>query len=179
MRDEERRSFSCAEVDERIEELVDGALGAEEARLVDEHLGGCPACRAQLEAAQSLPDELAAHFAAEAAGSEAELAAIRATVGAFNAIEAGRRGPPRPADRRRPWLRALALLGGWTGAILVGVRAAQVAGAPSSLVPSVERSPVVSFASALFSAAPAYFVAGLALLALALGASIAASLQRD
>ena len=50
----------CPQVRERLQPLVDGALGRAEADAIRAHLHGCPACRLEFEALRALDTALSA-----------------------------------------------------------------------------------------------------------------------
>jgi hypothetical protein len=61
--------MDCERVREEFVERLTGSLGVERSRLVDEHLGGCAACRAEADRMRELWAELGTLTVAPASGS--------------------------------------------------------------------------------------------------------------
>ena len=102
-------TIECTAADTLIAQRVDGEMAPADARALDAHLAGCPACAGQLAAELAIDRRLAATFGRiEAPPSLA--AGVRRRV----------ETEPVPAPSRAPWL-ADALNAG--GLIVVGMTA--------------------------------------------------------
>ncbi len=100
-----------------IKAYVDGTLPAAEALALEEHLSGCPECRAELTAVRALADPSTAEL------SELESAGLRKAV--WEALKDEEREQPRS----RTWGRRISpLLGAAALVAVVAVGAAQVLG---------------------------------------------------
>ena len=139
--------MTCEETLARLDDLLDGALTAEESAAVRAHLAGCAACAAEhrglvrvLRAAAELPREIE---------PPAELwATIR------KRIDAGARAPVAQSSRTyRNWALAATAAAAVLGAALIGVVVRDAGQAPAE-VATVPAEPAASPTPA--SAVPAY-----------------------
>ena len=101
----------CDGQDDRLDDLLDDALTAEEVRALESHVAGCPACRASLEARRALMRRIA-ELPRTIPPPHDRWPAIRATIGA--ALVQG--------ARRRAWLAAAAIVCGLGLTGLIGYR---------------------------------------------------------
>jgi anti-sigma factor RsiW len=101
----------CDGQDDRLDDLLDGALSAEEARVLETHVADCPACRASLEARRALALRIAA-LPRTIAPPHDRWPAIRASIGATRV----------QSSRRRAWLAAAAIVCGLGLTGLLGYR---------------------------------------------------------
>ena len=114
--------MNCAEASAGLGAWSDGELAAGAAMALREHVAGCTACRAELEALAALRRDIRAEAPRHAAPASlhARVRAEMARHGDGTAATAAPAAPPRPAPARRRWF----LAGAMAGALLaVGVGA--------------------------------------------------------
>jgi hypothetical protein len=166
MDDMNRVTFTCQDVEQRIEEAVDGSLASDEAEALQAHVSICAPCRLQLDRAkQVIRGLMATSRAAEAAADHDSLLASRLALDHIMRLQ-----PSATCwHRRRFWFLCLA----WIGALLLMIRA--LTGAGKATIERAEawlNSGLLGDAVAIVGIPPVYwlmaFILGVA--ALVLGA---------
>jgi len=117
----------CPDFDERLDDLLDGALSSADTQAVETHVAGCPGCRRDLAERRALARDVA-RLPQTREPAHDRWPEVRA------AIEGARAS--RTASRR--WLAAAAVLAGLGLAGLVGYRVGTARGTSDPLVASRE-----------------------------------------
>ena len=121
--------MNCRDIDDQLDQLIDGSLSGEERRQIEEHVMACPACRGQVDELRSLLDR--------ASALPREVPPGRDLWPDIQAALPDRRGTPRelPAARRHAWWTAprLAAAAALLVVSSVGITALLLREAPTSV----------------------------------------------